>query len=303
MDQLTSMAVFVRVAKARSFAAAADALDLSPTMVANHVRALEARLGARLIERTTRRHSLTDIGTAYLERCREVLACVEAADAVAEATRTRPEGLLRVTAPVSYGAYRLAPVVAAYCRACPAVQVELDLNDRVIDLEEEGFHAGIRSGRMSNGRLSAVMLRPSSMWAAASPAYLDAAGLPRHPGDLAAHTCLAFTVWGPDHAWRFTRDGETVAVPIHAPLTVNNGQALVQAASAGLGIVVQADFLLEQAIRSGTLVRVLSDWALPTRPTQLVTPRRTPPSAKLRSFIDFVSQQLGQGREPCPRKG
>ena len=293
MDRLTSMTVFVRVAEAKSFAAAAATLDLSPTMVANHVRALEAHLGARLIERTTRRQTLTDIGAAYLERCREVLASVEAADGVAEAAQTRPEGVLRVTASVSYGAHRLVPVIADYCRAFPAVHVELDLNDRVVNLEEEGFHAGIRSGRTISKRLNAVALKPSTMWAAASPAYLEKRGKPRHPSELAEHDCLAFTVWGPGHAWRFTRDGKTVTIPIAGPLTVNSGQALLQAALAGLGIIVQPDVLLETAIESGALIRILPRWELPTRPIQLICPRRAPPSAKLRSFLAFVGGRLG----------
>ncbi len=287
------MTVFIRVAETKSFAAAADTLDLSPTMVANHIRALEAHLGARLIERTTRRHALTDIGAAYLERCREVLAMVEAADGVAEAARTRPEGLLRVTASVSYGTHRLIPVIAGYCRAFPTVRVELDLNDRVVDLEDEGFHIGIRSGSAPDGRLNAVALRPTAMWAAASPDYLGRHGTPRQPDDLAHHACLAFTAWGASHAWRFTRDAKTVSVPIKGPLTVNNGQGLLQAALAGLGVVVQADLLLTASVVNGALVRLLPDWDLPSRPLHLVTSRRAPPSAKLHSFVAFAKERLG----------
>ncbi len=293
MDRLTSMAVFVRVAEAKSFAAAAETLDLSPTMVANHIRALESHLGARLIERTTRRQALTDIGVAYLERCREVLTIVEAADGIAEATRTQPEGLLRVTASVTYGAHRLTPVIADYCRAWPAVQVELDLNDRIVDLEEEGFHAGIRSGVVHGARLTATMLKPSEMWVAASPGYLEQHGVPCRPSDLANHACLAFMVWGPNPSWRFTRDGEAQTVPIQGPLIINNGQGLLQAALAGLGVIVQADALLEAPIKAGGLIRLMTDWDLPKRPLHLVTPRRAPSSAKLRSFIDFVRNRLG----------
>ncbi len=293
MDRLTSMSVFLKVAEARSFAAAAMALDLSPTMVAKHIRSLETHLGARLIERTTRRQSLTDIGRAYVDRCRDVLSALDAADTVAEVARTRPEGTLRVTAPVSYGAHRLTPVIAAYCRAFPGMRIELDLNDRVVDIEEEGFHCGIRSGRDVDRRLSALALKPSSMWVAASPDYVARYGTPQHPADLAHHACLAFAVWGPDHAWRFTRDGETVAVPAAGPLTVNNGQALLQAALAGMGVIVQADLLLDLAVTSGALVRLLSDWELPGRPVSLVWSTRAPPSAKLRSFAGFVAEHLG----------
>lgn len=184
-------------------------------------------------------------------------------------------------------------VIADYCRAFPAVQIELDLNDRVVNLEDEGFHVGIRSGPMPEGRLDVVMLRSSAMWAAASPAYLARLGTPRCPADLADHACLAFTVWGANHSWRFTRRGETQAVPVEGPLTVNNGQGLLQAALAGLGVIVQADVLLEAPVAAGVLVRLLPDWELPTRPLHLVTSRRAPPSAKLRSFVDFVCARLG----------
>ena len=293
MDQLSSMAVFVRVAEAKSFAAAAAALDLSATMVANHVRALEDRLGARLIERTTRRQTLTDIGLAYLERCREILASVKAADGVADAVRTQPSGELRVTAPVTYGTYRLVPAIAAYTRRFPKVRVELDLNDRAVDLEEEGFHVGIRSSRVSSERLVSLPLSASTMMAAASPGYLEQQGIPQHPADLRAHNCLVFTAWGAAAAWRFTRNGDTVTVPLRGCLTVNNGQALLQAATAGMGVIVQADVLLERAFKQGRLVRLLPEWELPTRPTQLVYPRRAPPTAKRRTFVEFVSARLG----------
>ncbi|MEX2693085.1 LysR substrate-binding domain-containing protein [Rhizobium mongolense] len=130
------------------------------------------------------------------------------------------------------------------------------------------------------------------MWAAASPAYLAEHGAPIHPSDRRDHTCLAFTVWGPNHAWRFSRGGETIAAPLNGPLTINNGQALLQAALAGLGVVVQAYVLLGKAIASGELIRLLPDWDLPRRPIQLVVSRRAPPSAKLHSFVSFMSKRL-----------
>lgn len=293
MDRLTSMTVFVRVTEARSFAKAAAGLGMSPTMVAKHIRALEMHLGARLIERTTRTQSLTDIGHAYLERCRDVLTSLDAADTVVEEARTSPEGTLRVTAPVTYGAHRLIPVIAEYCRVFSGVDIDLELNDRVVDLEEEGFHVGIRSGSGIDGRLVAAPLAPSAMWAAASPDYLERNGRPVHPAELRDHACLSFSVWGPDHRWRFTRLGETESVPVRGQITVNSGQALLQAALAGMGVIVQADLLLHPSIASGALVRLFSDWALPSRPMHLVYARRRVRSAKLRTFVDFVSRRLG----------
>lgn len=293
MDRLTSMEVFVRVAEAGSFAAAAKACSLSTTMVANHVRALESRMGARLIDRTTRRHRLTDIGAAYLERCREALQSVQSADRVAEELRAVPRGTLRMTAPVSYGVHRLMPVVADYMRRHPEVRIELSLNDRVVDLMEEGFELGVRSGDVDHPGLVVRPLRPSRMYAVASRSYLRRQGKPRHPHDLLQHNCLGFMAWGRDHTWRFTRAGETVHVPVRGSFECNSGQALLNAALCGIGVVVQADVLLDEAIADGRLVRLLPDWELPQRAIHVVRTQDARPSAKLRSFIDFVVGRLG----------
>jgi len=293
MDRLTSMAVFVRVAEKGSFAAAAAELALSTTMVANHVRALESQLGALLLSRTTRRHTLTEIGAAYLERCRDVLASVQAADHVAEALRAVPQGTLRVSAPVSWGAHRLVPVVGQYMVAHPKVKIELSLNDRVIDLAEEGFDCAVRSGPLTDEGLIALPLQRARMRVAASPDYLARHGVPRAPHELQSHVLLAFAAWGRDHSWRFTRGGETIHVPVRGPLITNNGQALLSAAQAGMGVVVQADALLDPAIVAGTLLELLPEWTLPSRAVHLVRMPEARPSAKLRTFVDLVMARLG----------
>jgi len=292
MDRLTSMAVFVRVVEKGSFAAVADEFALSTTMVANHVRALEAQLGARLLERTTRRHSLTEIGAVYVERCRDVLSCVQEADQVAEALRALPQGTLRVTAPVSYGAHRLVPLIGQYMAQFPDVRVELTLNDRVVDLLEEGIDVAIRSGPLLNPNLIARPLRPARMLTVASPAYLQEHGTPRQPAELLGHNCLGFMSWGRDHEWQFTRGGQTERVPVRGSFVSNNGQALLTAALCGIGVVVQADVLLEQAVASGQLVQLLPDWDLPTRPVHIVRTRDLRPTAKLRTFVDFIVERL-----------
>ncbi|MFS2206020.1 LysR family transcriptional regulator [Variovorax sp. Varisp36] len=293
MDKLRAMEVFVATVDAGSFAAAAEALDLSAVMVGKHIRALEEQLGARLLERTTRRHSLTEIGAAYLERCRDVLSSVHIADGVAESLRAMPQGVLRVTAPVAYGAHRLTPVIGEYIAAYPQVKVELSLNDRVVDLAEEGFDCGIRSGAAVDERLIARPLALSRMYAVASPEWVACHGQPKHPSDLEAFPLLGFATWGPDHAWRFTRKGKTVHVPVRGPLTTNNGQALLAAAMAGVGVIVQADALLGPAIASGQVVRLLPGWELPTRQVHIMRLPEARPSAKLRTFVDFVVERLG----------
>ncbi|WP_148714664.1 LysR family transcriptional regulator [Chitinolyticbacter meiyuanensis] len=297
MDQLTSMAVFVCVAERGSFAAAGMALQLSGTMVANHVAALERRLGATLIHRTTRRHALTVVGTAYLERCRDVLASVAAADRVADQLTAEPSGLLRVTAPVTYGVHRLTPLVTAYQQRYPAVTVELHLNDRLVDLEEEGYDLAIRSGEPPKDcPLIARLLQTSQMRIAASPDYLVRHGVPDHPQALAAHQLLGFAAWGDAPQLRFSRDGETVCLPFKPALTINNGQALLVAALAGHGIVVQADVLLDEPIAAGLLQPLLPDWSLPQRPIYAMRKPDRAPGARVRSFVDFLLAELAGER-------
>lgn len=287
------MQVFVAAASTDSFAAAAEELRMSAVMVGKHVRALERRLGAILIERTTRRQSLTDIGVSYLERCREVLAGVEAADRVAEQLRATPQGRLRVTAPAVYGAHRLMAVIAQFSAGHPRVNVELMLNDRVVDMAEEGIDVAIRTGAIADGGLVRRALRPIRMLAAASPGYLAARGEPRHPAELTSHQCMAFAGWGPNPSWRFVRDGVTEQVRVQPSFVCNSGQALLSATLAGMGIVVQSDALLEAHIESGQLRQLLPDWELPSRPLSIVRRAEVQPSAKIRSFVDFVLARLG----------
>lgn len=293
MDRLTSMAVFVRVVERGSFTAVAAEFGLSTTMVANHVRALETQLGARLLERTTRRHALTEIGAAYLERCRDVLSSVQAAEQIAEVLRAVPQGILRVTASVSWGTHRLMPVVGAYMAKYPEVRVELSLNDRVVDLHEEGFDVAVRSGPLRDGSLIARPLASSRMFTVASPGYLQRCGIPGHPAELKQHNCIGFAPWGRDHSWRFSRGEQQVHVPVRGSLSCNVGQALLTAALHGMGVVVQADVLLAPAIASGELVQLLPDWDLPTRALHIVRRHEARPTAKLRSFVDFVVERLG----------
>lgn len=290
-DKLRSMEVFVAAAMAGSFAAAAQALGISAVMVGKHVQALEQQLGARLIERSTRRQTLTEIGIAYLERCRDVLASVAAADHVAENLRAEPQGSLRISAPATYGEQRLTPVIAEYAARYPKVSVELVLSNRVIDMAEEGVDVTIRSGPIADNTLIARPLKPGRVLVAASPAYLKQHGTPRHPSDLAKHDCLVFA--GAGAAWRFKRGDEKVEVHVRGTMVSNTGASLVVAAMAGMGVVVQADVLMEPALQAGQLVRLLPKWELPSRAMHILRRPEARPSAKVRSFVDFVMERLG----------
>ena len=290
MDHFTSMTAFVRAAELGGFAPAATALGISPTMVGLHVRALENRLGSRLLNRTTRRQSLTEVGRLYYERCRQILADIEDADQTASQLRAAPRGRLRVNAPVSFGVHALTPVITDYLAAYPEVEVDLAVNDRVIDLVEEGFEVAVRVGSLADSGLVARPLAPYQLVVCASPDYLARHGVPRQPADLAQHNCLAFDRWGAPNTWTFHNGEAAVA---RGAFRTNNGEALRVAALRGLGIIQQASVLLAEDLRCGRLVRVLPEYSLPTRPMHLIYLPDRRPTPKLRTFIDFVLERLG----------
>lgn len=294
MDRLASMATFVKVVDLGSFAAAAAALAMSPQMVAKHVGYLEARLATRLLNRTTRRQSLTEIGKTYYERCKVVLAEVEWADAAGDNATGVPRGRLRVNAPVSFGTHTLMPLVARYLRQHPEVEVDLVLTDRYVDLIEEGFEAVFRIGRLADSSLTARALRPFRILACASPGYLQERGTPCDPSDLTGHECLGYagTRTSPTN-WRFLRDGRKIDVRVHSQLQVNNAAALLAGALEGLGIAFISEDLARSSIDSGKLVRILSDFDAPSRPMHLVFHADRRQTTKLRSFVDLVTQEIG----------
>ncbi len=293
MDRLAAMEVFAKVAETGSFVGAADAAGISAAMVGKHIRQLEEHLGVRLMNRTTRRQSLTDAGRDFLERTRIVLAEVEAAEALAAESRARPRGELRINAPFTFGTHGLAPVLPAYMAENPEVVVKLTLSDRIVDLVDEGYDCVFRVGPLSDSTLIARKLRPLQFTVCASPAYLKARGEPRRPEDLAAHDCLGFADSSLENAWRFVGDGEDVVVPIRPRFSVNSGQALRQAALSDLGIILQAEELTRQDLAEGRLVRALPGWEPATRPMHLLfaPDRRVTP--KLRSFIEFAAKRFG----------
>ncbi len=299
MDRLASMATFVKAVDTGSFAAAAAALAMSPQMVAKHIGHLETRLGTRLLNRTTRRQSLTEIGKTYYERCKLVLAEAEWADAAGDNATGTPRGRLRVNAPVSFGSQTLMPLVARYLRAHAEVEIELVLNDRYVDPVEEGYEAVFRIGRLSDSSLTARALRPFRLIACASPAYLAQRGTPLDPADLETHQCLAYAgTRGALNDWRFMRDGRQIAVRIQSRLWVNNAAALLCAALEGFGVAFIAEDLARSAIAGGQLVRILPAFDTPSRPMHLLFHADRRPTTKVRSFVDLVTRELGAEHAP-----
>lgn len=295
MDRVTSMGVFVKTVDLGSLTAAATALGLSPQMVGKHVGFLEARLGAPLLRRTTRRQSLTAIGQAFYERCRIILYDIETAEALVHDMSATPRGRLRVSAPVNFGACRLAPLVTRYLAAYPDVEVEVNLTDRYVDVVDEGYDAVIRLGPIKDTALAARELQAHRQVACAAPAYLAARGTPVSPDDLVGHDCLGYVNWSglPYAEWRFSKAGHVHAVQVRSRFQVNDGRVLLAAALEGRGIVLQPDAILREALDAGRLVPVLAEYTAPSRPMVLLFSARRPQPKTLRSFIDCVVDAFG----------
>ncbi len=295
MDRFTSMSIFVRAVERGSFAAAAAESGMTATMVGNHIRALERRLGTRLLNRTTRRQNLTEIGRSYYEQCVSILAQLQSAEIDARDMRSRPRGRLRVSAPIIYATCKLAPAMSDYLDRYPDVHVELVLDDRIVDLADGGFDAAIRIGILPDSNLIARPLAPSPHIVCAAPAYLSKHGIPATPKDLEKHQCLAFGVSsGPERDWRFTlADGSQQTVHVPGRLDINGGLALREAALAGLGIILQPALMLEHDIAAEKLVRLFADLPALTFPVHIVYLPERKLTAKLASFVDFVTTFQG----------
>jgi DNA-binding transcriptional LysR family regulator len=295
LDRLTGMQVFASVASLGSLSAAARALRMSQTMATKHIAALEARLGIKLFYRTTRRLTLTEAGRAYLDAVERILGEVEEADAAAAAGAVEVSGTLRLNAPVSFGIREIAPLLPEFTSANPGLVIDLGLNDRHVDLIEEGWDLAIRIGDLRSSSLTARRLAPCRMILCAASSYLRERGTPRKLADLAHHNCLGYTlsrVAGPGQ-WIFGRDRK-VNVPVSGNLVANNGDALVAAAVAGQGIVCQPTFLVAREIEAGLLVPIFLEEA----PSNLdgifaVYPANRRPPAKVRAVIDFLVARFG----------
>lgn len=297
LDRLTSMTVFVMAAETGSFAAAADRLGMSPQMVAKHVGALERQLGTRLLNRTTRKQSLTEFGRIYLEHCQAILAEVDTADALAQEVNAKPRGRLRVNAPVTFGRYGLMPFVTRFLRDYPEVQLELVLSDRLTDPIEDGYEATLRIGPLDqNLAMVARSLAPYRLLACASPAYLGEFGTPEEPAQLGRHECLGFMPWPAslNRQWSFSRHGRRHDVAVSSRLSLNDWSAMHSAALAGSGIVLGYEHAVAQDLSAGRLIRVLPDYEVPSRPMHIlyVADRRMTP--KLRCFVEGVVAAFGE---------
>lgn len=288
MDLIAPLRTFAKVAEVGSFAAAAEALDLSPQVAGKHIQALEQHLGVRLLNRTTRKQSLTDFGQAYLTRARVILEEVEGAEQLAEVARGRPMGRLRISAPVTFGVHALGPAVVAYMQQYPDVQVDLNLSNSLVDIVEEGYDLVFRTGDLADSGLVARRLGRYPLVLCASPAYLAARPVIAHPTDLSRHECLGFAHSIIRTRWSFLDlDGSVLTVPVSSRFMVNQAEPLLTAAVGGLGLILQPYEMLAAALARGELVEVLPAYEPVSTWINLLYPRDRQLTPKLRSFLDF----------------
>jgi DNA-binding transcriptional LysR family regulator len=288
MDRLDAMQAFVAVADLKGFAPAARKLHLSPSAVTRLIAALEERLGARLLQRTTRQVALTDVGTRYLERVRRILGDVEEAEGAAEGERTLPSGRLVVSAPVGFGRLHVSPVMSAFLKRYPEVSGELRLSDQMINLVEDGVDLAVRIGHLADSTLVARHVGEMRRIVVASPAYLKARGEPKTPASIAAHDTIQFGAITASPDWRFVEDGSEVRTA-HAPRFItNSADAAIQYAEAGGGVTRVMFYQAADALGAGRLRIVLAKFEPKPLPIHLVYPTSRLLSAKVRAFIDLV---------------
>ena len=299
MDTVSAMIVFARVVEASGFSEAARRMGLSKSAVSKQIAALEDRLGARLLNRTTRKLSLTEAGAALYERCARIAAEVEAAEEAVSHLRAAPRGRLRVNAPMSFGLLHLAPALPDFLEHYPEVTVDLTLNDRFVDVVDEGYDVAIRVARLADSSLIARRLAPARLMACAAPSYLDRHGVPVTPADLVSHQCLLYSQ-SPANAlgeWGFVDGrGQRHDVTVSGRFKANNGDAIRILILGESGIGLLPTFLIGQDVHEGRLVRVLPEFeAVYDGGVYAIFPHSRHLSPKVRALVDFVADRFGKG--------
>ena len=298
MDRLAAIQVFSQVVESGSFAKAAARLGLSTSAASRHVAELESHLQTRLLNRTTRRVSLTESGRAFYERSVQLLADLEEAEQEAARTAVVPRGTIKLTASVNFGVRHIAPAIAAFLAQHREVGFDVSLSDRIVDLVEEGFDLGIRVGVAGSDNIVARKLGETRLVPCASPGYIQAHGAPQAPEELEKHNCFTYEYVTPRNLWRF-RDpsGRERAVRVRGNLHSNNGDLLAEAAARGAGIVFEPAFIVGLDVRAGRLVPLLQDFVPLPVPIYAVYPSRKHLSAKVRLFVDFLVERFAEAQD------
>jgi DNA-binding transcriptional LysR family regulator len=291
MDRLGDIETFIAVAEAGGFSPAARHLGRAQATISRQIQTLERRLGNRLVARTTRRVALTEAGERFLVQARQVLADLAEAERAAMQDARRPSGLLRATCASSFGRRHVAPLLAAFRAEHPGITIDLDLDDRYVDLVQAGIDLAIRLGPPEATGLVARRLTATRLVLCAAP------GVPplSDPSDLAGRDALVLDVYAGRDRWPFTRGSETRMVQARAAIRINDAEAIRAAALAGAGITVLPDYLIGPDLAAGRLVELLPDWRLPSLPIMLVLPERRLTSRRVRLFVDFLAARLGGG--------
>lgn len=294
MDRLAAIEAFVRVAESGSFSEAARRLRASKSAVSRQVSALETELGARLFHRTTRSLTLTEPGRSYFERATRILADLAEANQSVSQLQAAPRGRLRVNAPMSFGFLHLAPAIPDFLFRFPEVEIDMIMNDRFVDLVDEGFDVAVRIGALEDSSLVARKLAPIHRAVCASPAYLKVHGAPVSPDELTAHDCLCYSNVSLAHEWRFVAaDGRPWPIEVKGRLAANNGDAIRAAALRGLGLAYLPTFIIGGDLQEGALVTVLDSFVPQDMTLNAVYPHARHLSPKVRAFVDFLSQRFG----------
>ena len=295
LPDFEGLAIFAKVVESRSFAAAATELKLSKATVSKAVSRLEARLGARLINRTSRRLALTDAGRQLAGRAAQILAAGEAAEDAALTQATQPRGLVRLAVPMSFGLLHVAPLLPEFLATYPEVSVDLQLSDAMVDLIGEGLDAAIRIiAALPDSSLVVRRLCGMPQYLVGSPAYLSKYGKPRHPLHLTEHRCIGYSYMVTNDTWRFAKNGQSASVRPSGPLRVNNGDAMMPALIAGTGLGILPEFILRDALAAGQLERLLPEWSLPLGAVYWVTPPGGPRPKRLEVLADFLVEKLSR---------
>ncbi len=302
LPDFEGLAMFAKVAEERSFARAAKAMGLSVATVSRGVSRLEERLGARLFNRTSRKLSLTDFGLQLAERASRIYCEAEEVENAARELSSRPRGLIRLAAPMTFGVHWVAPILPDFFELYPDIKIDLHLSDAVVDLVADGFDAALRIAVLPDSSLVARRITPVAPFILAAPAYLEKYGCPQHPRELAAHHCLGYTYRPRQDVWRLrhTSGDEEVVTP-NGPLRATNSEALVPLALRGLGICELPEFMASECIADGRLKPILTDWSLPSGALYFVTPSARARPAKIDALSDFMTARLSNPAWRWPR--
>lgn len=299
MDKFNDINIFVRSAQTRSFSVAAQQLGMSPSAVSKAVMRLEESLGIRLMNRTTRKITLTDDGAAFYERCRQILGELEEAELQVTRSQATPTGTLRVDITSELGRLRIIPALPKFLSRYPDLKLDISLSNRITDLIEEGIDAVVRIGVGPDSSLIMHGLGTARFIVCAAPNYLRRSGIPQTLEDIKHHNCISFvSPWtGRVFDWQFQQDGQEIRLPVEGNLCLNNGESILDVALAGVGLVQIYNYIASEAIARGKLKPVLEKYVAPGSPISVVYPQKRHLSAKIRAFVDFMSELMAQLRQ------